>query len=208
MRGGSREQVVQLVQQAVSRVRLPRHDPPLQVGHDFVEGMAQRRAIGGEQKHEHAEGEEYDEVKRPVDRDQAQHDLVAQPLAPQRQLDLRALRRERAARLLGRPQRKPAVAAQAAIPARAARVLTCEDRILRAQLGRVGAHELMTAQAAQQQLPMQTRTPPSRRLRAWRVMRHRATVSVIGDDRAAANAPRRGGPIGDTQRDVDLGLDR
>jgi len=56
--------------------------------------------------------------------------------------------------------------------------------------GRIGALELVAAQAAQQELPVQTRTPPSRRLCAWRVVRHRATVPVIEDDRPVENGPR------------------
>ncbi len=169
-------------------------DAPLQVGHDLVEGVAQRRAVGREHQHEHSERAEHDEVKRPVDGDQAQHDLVAQGLAPERQLDLVALGREAAcgdarvrasaSQLSQRRQRYQRVPA-----ASCAR----EDRILRAQLGRVGPDELVAAQRAQQELPVQARSPAPGRLGTWRVLLPRA------------NGTRRSQAIGDTQSYAHLG---
>jgi hypothetical protein len=78
----------------------------LQIGHHLVEGRSRRPAVGDEHQHEQAE------VKRPVDRDQAQHDHVAQGFAPQRQFDLAALWGD-SRRMLGPRQRQPAVAAPA-----------------------------------------------------------------------------------------------
>jgi hypothetical protein len=76
---------------AVGGVGLFERDASLEVGGDLVEGVAQRAVVGGEHQHEYAERTEHEEVKRAVDRDQAQRELVAQRLASQRQLDLATL---------------------------------------------------------------------------------------------------------------------
>ena len=123
--------VVELMQQAVRRVRLSRHDASLEVGHDFVEGLAQRRAIGGEQR---ARARRARPARRGETPGRARSGAArscraaACPAAAARSPRAPAGYGRR--RMLGRHQRQPAVAAQAAIPARTARVLTREQRIL------------------------------------------------------------------------------
>ena len=168
MRRGGRKEVVQLVQQAVACVPLARHRAALQVGDHFVEALAQGGAVGREDEHEHSEPDQHDQVKGAVDRDQAQHRLIAQAFAAQRQLELGVLGRMAARGRLRPGQGQPAVAAQAAMPARARGVLAREDRVPRAQLGRVRRHQLVAARRAPHELPMQARAPALGRLCAGR----------------------------------------
>ena len=88
-------------------VAAARHGAALQVGDDLVEAVAERVAAGGEEQDQHAEEPEHDEVERAVDRDQAQHDLVAQRASAQRQLDLVAVGQVRDR---GRPRARAAAA--------------------------------------------------------------------------------------------------
>ena len=192
MRRGRREGVVDLMQQAVSGVRLARRHAALQVRDDFVESVAQRRAVSREQQHEHAERDQHDEVKRAIERDHAQHDLVAQRLAAQRQLDLLALGRMLARGRRRRRERQPAVAAQAAIPARAVRVLARERARPASRSSRgVGADQLVAAHAADQQLPVQPRAKAARRLRAGRLTIHAAHLVIRARRRSAILARMR-----------------
>ena len=96
-----REQLVELVQDPDVAAGLDRAagDAALQVGEDPVVGVAQAVLVTGERDHRDPEQHEDHEVKRAVDRDQAQHDLVAQRLAAQRHRDLVAFRRMLARRL-------------------------------------------------------------------------------------------------------------
>ena len=152
-------------------------DAPLKVREDPVVGVAQAFLITGKRDHADAEQRQDHEVKRPVDRDQAQHHLVAQRLAAQRHLNLIAFRQLRALGLLGRRQRQPAVAAQAPVPADGAG-LTGEQRVLRAKLRSVGSDEHMAAESARDQLPVDL-APGSRLwMRAGRMM-HSAQSMLI-----------------------------
>jgi hypothetical protein len=96
-------------------------------------------------------------VEGAVDRDQAQHHLVAQGAPAERELDLvavgRVLPRGRGRRL----EREPAVAAQAAVPAQPRGALAGEQRVLGTELGRVEADQLVAREAADDQLIMELR---------------------------------------------------
>jgi hypothetical protein len=140
-----------------------------------------------EQQDERAEPAEHEEVKRAIERDQPQHELVAQRLASQRQFDLLALGRADAGGLLGASQREPAVAAQTAIPALSGGVLARKDRVLGAQLARVRADQLVPAHAADQKLPVKAWAKAARSLCAWWVRCHGQTVPA-----APARASRQG----------------
>ena len=99
---------------------------------------------------------EKDEVQRAVDRDQPQDDLVPERLAPKREHDLTAVRDMPASGLRRCPQRDPAVAAKAPMPAQPI-VCPCDQGILGPQLRRIGADDLMTPHAADDQLPVELR---------------------------------------------------
>ena len=92
------------------------------VGGHAQHGVAQVGAVGAEQQDRERQQREPDEVRRSVDRDQPQDDLVAQRPPAQRQLDLVARRRHVARGRLRHGKGQPAVTAQAPVPARAALV--------------------------------------------------------------------------------------
>src|SRR5205807_2093314 len=100
-------------------------------------------------------------VERAIDRDQAQHDAVAERLPTRGHLDLVPARRMGPRRLTRRRQRQPAVAAQAAVPAEAAGIAR-EDGVLRPELGRVEADELVPLEPADEQLVVEALAEPPR----------------------------------------------
>ena len=140
--------------------------------HDAVEEVAHADLVRREQEHRDRERGQDDEVDRAVDRDDAQHDPVAQRLPAQRQLDLvtRGGGVSRAGLSGGgsgihesqrtqRYQRTPSL-------------LACDDGVLGPQPRRVGADQLVTAHAADEQLPVEARPEAARLLRArWPVHR-------------------------------------
>ena len=93
---------------------------------DAVEEVAHPNLVRREQEDRDGERSQDDEVDGAVDRDDAQHDAVAQRLSAKRQLDLVAGRRRLARGIRRRRERDPRVAADAAVPADA--VLLPRDR--------------------------------------------------------------------------------
>src|SRR5438270_4132604 len=89
----------------------------LEVCEHAVKAASQRGRVTGDRQHPDPEGSEDDEVDYSVDRDHPQHHSVAERLPTPGDLDRLALWRISASRMLGRSQRDPAVAAQAAQPA-------------------------------------------------------------------------------------------
>src|SRR5204863_3539527 len=82
--------------------------------------------------------------------------LVPERLATQRQLDLLTRRHPASRRILWRLERKPAVAANAAMPAQAA--LLPDDQAIRVgDLGDVGAEQRVSPNAADEQLVVEGR---------------------------------------------------
>src|SRR5947208_6787236 len=111
-------------------------------------------------------------MDRSVDRDDPQDDLVAERLAAQRQLDLVARRRLVTRRLLRVGEGQPRVAAQAAVEAHAFD-LPDEDGVHRTDVRRIRPDELVPADAADEQLPVETRHEAARTLRPGRLPRGR-----------------------------------
>src|SRR5919201_415811 len=145
------------------------------VGDDAQEEPMQILHVSREDQQEDRQAGEHDEVQRAIDRDQTQHDLVAQRLATQRQLEFFPRRQHAARRPQRRFERHPAVAAHTAIPAQTI-LLEGDDRVLRPQLLDVGAEEGVAADAAHEQLPVETRKVAPRLLRPGRARTHRAKV--------------------------------
>jgi hypothetical protein len=110
--------------------------------------------VSGEQQDGHAEQGEQDEVERAVDGDQAEDDLVAQRLAAKRELDLVAGGGVLAVRRRGRTEGKPAVAAQAAVPANPV-LLVGDQPVLGADRARAEPDQLVPRSAAGDQLPVE-----------------------------------------------------
>ena len=126
-----------------------------------VELVAQVDLVPGDEEDADREPREDQEVQRPVDRDRAQDDLVAQRLAPERQLDLIAVGRMAGRRVLRRRERQPAVAAQAAMPPRPVH-LAGEGCVLGPQLGRVETDERVALDPADEQLLVEARPEAAR----------------------------------------------
>jgi len=137
--------------------RLRPAEAVLEVGDRAEDRLAQLVLVLEEGEDQDRQRGEDDEVQRAVDRDQPQHDLVAQRAPAERQLELVAAGRERPRRRRRRRQGDPAVAAQAAVPAGPVVARPGEDRVLRAQLRGVGPREQVPAGAARDQLPVQAR---------------------------------------------------
>ena len=136
-------------------------------------------------------------MQRPVGSDQPQHDLVAQRLAAQRQLDLVTFGHARARRRRWRLERQPAVAAQAAVPAHAI-ALARQRGVGAADVGRVGAREHVPPPPARQQLVGAPRPSALRGHDAggWRETRHdpptlqrRRCLVYIARDRGLRHLP-------------------
>jgi hypothetical protein len=129
--------------------------------HDPVELAAQLRAVREEGEDRDRQDPEDQEMQRPVDGNQAQYVLIAQRPPAQRQFDLITRRWVTTHRLLGVGKHDPGVAAQTPIPAVTSVSRTGEDRILGSQLCRVYAGELVTSEAAGDQLvaPASSATP-------------------------------------------------
>jgi hypothetical protein len=148
---------------------------------DTVEEVPQLQLVGGKQRSRDGQGREHDEMDGAVDGDDPQDDLVAQRLAAQRQLDLLTRRRQIALRLVRQSQRQPAVAANAAVPAQP--VLLAHDQLVpRPQPGRVRADQLVAADSADDQLPVETRPVEPRPLRPRRsvLLRHARDARRVG----------------------------
>jgi hypothetical protein len=151
-----REQRPQVMHDAAVAVRHRAAHAALQVIEDTSELRIQCGAVVGEQEHRGGERAQDQEVERTVHRDQPQDVTVAQRLASQRQHDLVPCGRVLPGRMLRRGERDPRVAAQAAVPAQAAR-FPGEQLILGAQRGRVRAQDLVAVQPAADQLIAQLR---------------------------------------------------
>ena len=170
------EQVLQVVHDAVLAVRHRAAHAALQVVEDAGELRVQRGAVAGEQEHGGGERAQDQEVERTVHGDQPQDVAVAQRLAPQRQHDLVPGRRVLPGGMLRRGERQPGVAAQAPVPAQAARV-PGEQLVLGTQRGRVRAQDLVAVQPAADELVAQLRAEAARLLgpRRRHVRRRRST---------------------------------
>src|SRR6185436_1501463 len=94
------------------------------------------------------------------DRDQSQHDLVAERPPAQRHLDLAPLRQVPANRIGRRLERQPAVAPKAAVPAQAV-VFASDDPVLWAQLRDICAEQSVAANAAHKQFVVEPRKKTS-----------------------------------------------
>jgi hypothetical protein len=158
-----REQVLQVVHDAVAAGRHRAARAALQVVEDAGEVRVQRGAVAGEQQDGGGQRAQEQEVQDAVQGDQAQDVTVAQWLAPQRQHDLVPGRRVLPGGMLRRGERQPRVAAQASVPAQAAR-LPGEQFVLGAQRGRVRAQDLVAVQPAIDQLVAQLRAEAVRLL--------------------------------------------
>jgi len=163
---------------AAAAVRHRAAHPALQVIEDAGELRIQCGAVVGEQEHRGGERAQDQEVKRAVHGDQPQDVAVAQGLAPQRQHDLVPGRRVPPGGLVRRGERQPRVAAQAPVPAQAAR-LPGEQLVLGAQRGRVRAQDLVAVQPAVDQLVAQLRAEAARLLGPRRRhVRRRRSIGV------------------------------
>ena len=161
---------------AVLAVRQRAAHSALQVVEDTGEFRVHRGAVAGEQEHGGGERAQDQEVEHPVHGDQPQDVAVAQRLAPQRQHDLVPGRRVLPGGMLRRGERQPGIAAQAPVPAQAARV-PGEQLVLGTQRGRVRAQDLVAVQPAADQLVAQLRPEAARPLgpRRRHVRRRRRT---------------------------------
>jgi hypothetical protein len=153
-RRSHRERLVDVGDQAVLALCGARDRPAVEVADHAVEGVPQVRAVGGEDEDRDAEERQDHEVQRAIDGDEAQHDLVAQGPAAQRQRDLLAPREVLAHGRFGRGHRDPAVAAQAAMPAHPVDDAR-HQRFGRPQLRDIEPEQLVARQAAHEQLPAQ-----------------------------------------------------
>jgi hypothetical protein len=119
-------------------------------------------AVGGKQQHTDPEQTEDHKMHGAVDRDQAQHDPVAQALAAGGEDDLVAPRGGEVPRSrLGPGQRHPGVAAQTAVPAHVS-ALADHERVLIAYVSGIPADERVAAHAAHDQLPVELATSPGK----------------------------------------------
>jgi hypothetical protein len=171
-----REQVLQVVHDAVLAAGQRAAHSALQVVEDAGELGVQRGAVAGEQQHGGGQRAQHQEVEQPVQGDQPQDVAVAQRLAPERQHDLVPGRRVLPDRMLRRGERQPGVAAHAPVPAQAAR-FPGEQLVLGTQRGRVRAEDLVAVQPAVDQLVAQLRPEAARLLGSRRrhVRRRRRT---------------------------------
>ena len=160
----------------------PSRHTALNVGYDPVEAVLEFVLVRGDEEDEYAEEGEHDEMNGSIDRDCPQDDLVAQGPAARRHRNLLKRRKMGSGRILWRWEGQPAVAAKASMPAHPV-AFAYDDRVLRADLGDIGADQLVTPEAADEQLVVKPGPKPPRPLDSRRQVRstragHAGTISV------------------------------
>jgi hypothetical protein len=160
-------------------------DGPLDVREHAVEDRPQLVAPGGEDEDRAGQQGEDEEVEGAVDRDQPQHDPIAERPPPQGQLDLVALGRVAAAAIPIPRKRHPGIAAQAPVPAHALD-LAGDDRVPGTKLGSIGADQLVAPDPADQELVVEARAKAPR-------ARHAGQMFGRGDITGGIHAPKISG---------------
>src|SRR5260221_280674 len=148
------EQLVQVVNDSgMAGLHRPSPNSALDIGEDTVEAVLQFVLVRGDEKDKHREESEHGEVNGSIDRDGSQNDLVAQGTAAQRHGDLLKGRKIPQSGVLGRREREPTVAAKATVPSHPV-AFANDDRVLWANLGDVGAGQLVATVTADEDLAL------------------------------------------------------